>query len=68
MVKIDEERLIKTRDTKPRKDKQEENNLHHTRVQQVQRDKTRTQGKSCHGATKEITYERQGGRERKDID
>ena len=33
----------------------------------MQRDKTRTQGKSFHGATKEITKERQGGRERKDI-
>ena len=33
----------------------------------MQRDKTRTQGKSFHGATKEIKKELQGGRERKDI-
>ena len=41
---------------KPRKDKQEENNLHHTRVQQdATRYKIRTQDKRFHGATKEIT-------------
>ena len=41
---------------KPRKDKHEENNLHHTRVHQdATRNKIRTQDKSFHGATKEIT-------------
>ena len=41
---------------KPHQDKHEGENLHHTRVQQdATRYKIRTQDKSFHGATKEIT-------------
>ena len=51
----------------PRKDKHEEIIFTTQECIKMQRDTTHTQGKSFHGATKEITKERQGGRERKDI-
>ena len=40
---------------KPRKDKQEEKIFTTQECIKMQREKTRTQGKSFHGATKEIT-------------
>ena len=52
---------------KPHKDKQEGNNLHHTRVQQDAMMEDTHSRQKLYGATKEITEERQGGRERKDI-